>query len=88
MPYNALGDLYKIEVVKRLQKMGCNVKGVHALNLILEKMGILIHSGDHWLTSKNGVKYTIYSSQVFDADAWHPSIVDAVLEYLQNSGRA
>ena len=23
MPYNALGDLYKIEVVKRLQKMGC-----------------------------------------------------------------
>ena len=64
MPYNALGDLYKIEVVKRLQKMGCNVKSVHALNLILEKMGILIHSGDHWLTSKNGVKYTIYSSQV------------------------
>ena len=61
MPYNALGDLYKIEVVKRLQKMGCNVKSVHALNLILEKMGILIHSGDHWLTSKNGVKYTIYS---------------------------
>lgn len=69
MPYNALGDLYKIEVVKRLQKMGCNVKSVHALNLILEKMGILIHSGDHWLTSKEGVKYTIYSSQVFDADA-------------------
>ena len=44
MPYNALGDLYKIEVVKRLQKMGCNVKSVHALNLILEKMGILIGS--------------------------------------------
>ena len=40
MPYNALGDLYKIEVVKRLQKMGCNVKSVHALNLILEKMGL------------------------------------------------
>lgn len=58
MPYNALGDLYKIEVVKRLQKMGCNVKSVHALNLILEKMGILIHYGDHWLTSKEGVKYT------------------------------
>lgn len=55
MPYNALGDLYKIEVVKRLQKMGCNVKSVHALNLILEKMGILIHSGDHWLTSKTGL---------------------------------
>ena len=39
MPYNALGDLYKIEVVKRLQKMGCNVKSVHALNLILENSG-------------------------------------------------
>lgn len=41
MPYNALGDLYKIEVVKRLQKMGCNVKSVHALNLILEKWASL-----------------------------------------------
>ena len=71
MPYNALGDLYKIEVVKRLQKMG-----------------ILVHSGDHWLTSKEGVKYTIYRSQVVDADAWHPSIVDAVFEYLQNNGKA
>ncbi|MCC3351475.1 hypothetical protein [Ruminococcus albus] len=88
MPYNALGDLYKIEVVKRLQKMGCNIKSVHVLNLILEKMGILIHSGDHWLTSKEGVKYTIYRSQVVDVDAWHPSIVDAVFEYLQNNGKA
>ncbi|EGC04398.1 hypothetical protein CUS_5319 [Ruminococcus albus 8] len=51
-------------------------------------MGILIHSGDHWLTSKEGVKYTIYRSQVVDVDAWHPSIVDAVFEYLQNNGKA
>ena len=78
MPYNALGDLYKIEVVKRLQKMGCNVKSVHALNLILEEMGILIHSGDHWLTSKEWVKYTIYSIKY----------LTAVFEYLQNRGRA
>lgn len=88
MPYNALGDLYKIEVVKRLQKMGCSDKSVYALNLILEKMGIIIYSGYHWLTSKEGVKYTIYRSQVVDADAWHPSIVDAVFEYLQNNGKA
>ena len=43
MPYNALGDLFKSEIVTKLQKMGCNVKNVHALNLILESMGLLIH---------------------------------------------
>lgn len=83
MPYNYLGDLYKSEVVKKLQEKGCDVKNVHALNLILEEMGLLIHSGKRWLTSDEGVKYTIYSGKVFDADAWHPSIVDAVYKYLK-----
>ena len=27
--------------------------------------------------------YTIYWGRVFNADAWHPSIVDAVCEYLR-----
>ena len=86
MPYNVLGDLYKTEIVKALQEKGFSVKSVHALNLILEKMGILIHSGGHWLTSKEGVKFTIYRSQVFDADAWHPSIITEIVNYLKKNG--
>ena len=39
MPYNYKGDLYKIEIVKRLQNMGFDVKSVNALNKIMEKMG-------------------------------------------------
>jgi hypothetical protein len=83
MPFNCLGDLYKAEIVDLLRKKGCDIKNVHALNLILEKMGLLIHSGNHWLTAKDAVKYTIYSSQVFDADAWHPSIVDTIYKFLK-----
>ena len=84
MPYNVLGDLYKTEVVKRLQDLGCNIKNVHALNLILEEMGILEHVGNNWLTTKAGVKYTIYRGQVFDAGAWHPAIVEAVFKFLKS----
>ncbi len=65
-------------------KKGCDVKNVHALNLILEEMGILKHYGNNWLTTDEGVKYTIYREPVYDADAWHPSIVDDVYEYLSN----
>jgi hypothetical protein len=83
MPFNCYGDLYKSEVVKRLQERGFNVKNVHALNLILEDMGVQIHSGNNWLTTNECVKYTIYRGRVFDADAWHPEIVDAVAEYLE-----
>ena len=43
MPYNSKGDLYKIEIVKKLQGMGFDVKSVNALNKIMEKMGLLIH---------------------------------------------
>ena len=39
MPYNCKGDLYKIEIVKKLQNMGHDVKSVNALNKIMEKMG-------------------------------------------------
>ena len=82
MPFNCLGDLYKSEIVALVQKKGCDIKNVHELNLILEKMGLLIRSGNHWLTTKDGVKYIIYNSQVFDADAWHPSVVDAICKFL------
>ena len=83
MPYNALGDLYKLEIVSILKNKGFNVKDVHELNLILEKMGILIKSGSHWMTTKAGVKYTIFNGPVLDAQAWHPSIVDLIVKFLK-----
>ena len=36
MPYNSKGDLYKREIVKKLQDKGCDVKNVNALNKIME----------------------------------------------------
>ena len=83
MPYNRFGDLYKSEVVERLKEMGCNVKNVHALNLILEKMGLQEHIGKDWLPTEEGRKHTIYKSRVYNADGWHPSIVDAVYKFLK-----
>ena len=38
MPYNCKGDLHKIEIVKKLQNMGHDVKSVNALNKVMEKM--------------------------------------------------
>lgn len=83
MPFNCLGDLYKLEIVEILRKKGCQIKNVHDLNLIMEKMGLLIRSGKHWLTSEEAVKFTIYNSQVFDAAAWHLSVVDAIYKFLK-----
>lgn len=83
MAYNIHGDLYKSEVVSRLQEKGCNVKSVHALNVILEEMGLQERSGRDWVTTDAGVPFTIYRGRVFNADAWHPSIVDAVYDYLR-----
>lgn len=41
MPYNYIGDLYKREIVKKLQDMGFDVKSVNALNKIMEKWDYL-----------------------------------------------
>ncbi len=84
MPYNYMGDLYKSEVAFRLKEMGYNIKNVHSLNLILEEMGILKHSGNNWLTTKEGLKYTLLDVQAYDVQAWHPTIIDAVAHYLNN----
>lgn len=83
MPFNCLGDLYKSEIVELLRKKGCDIKNVHQLNLIMEKMGLLIHSGKHWLTAKDAVKYTIYNCQVFDAAGWKPTVIDAIYKFLK-----
>ena len=85
MPFNCLGDLYKSEVVTQLKRKGYPINSVHELNLVLEKMGILFHSGKDWVTTKEGVQYTIYNGQVFNADAWHPSTIVAVMKFLDSN---
>lgn len=85
MPYNCYGDLYKTEIVARLNSMGCSIKNVHELNLILEEMGILKHYANGWFTTEAGVKYTIYSGPVVNAEAWHPSIVKEVYSYIMSN---
>lgn len=67
MPFNYLGDLYKSEIVVLLRQKGCEIKNVHELNLILEKMGLLIHSGNHWLTAKDAVKFRFNSKREFSS---------------------
>ena len=45
----------------------------------------LEHCGNHWLTTEFGVKYTIYRGPVFDADAWHPSVIADISKYLDKN---
>jgi len=85
MPFNYLGDLHKIEVVGELNKRGFHVKDVHELNLILERMGLQKRNGRKWLTTKEGVRYTIYNCQIENADAWHPFVVDDIISFLTNN---
>ena len=83
MPYNCKGDLYKIEIVKKLQGMGFDVKSVNALNKIMEKMGLLIHYGNGWGTTDAGAKFSMWHKGVLNSDAWHPELVDEIAKFLK-----
>lgn len=83
MPYNCKGDLYKIEIVKKLQNMGFDVKSVNALNKIMEKMGLLIHYGNGWGTTDAGAKFSMWHKGALNSDAWHPELVDEIAKYLK-----
>ena len=48
-------------------------------------MGILKHYANGWFTTEAGVKYTIYSGPVVNAEAWHPSIVKEVYSYIMSN---
>ena len=84
MPYNYMGDLYKTEIVRKLQDMGHNVKSVNALNKIMEAMGLLVHYGNGWGTTDKGAKFSMWHKGVFNSDAWHPELVDEIIKYLKN----
>lgn len=82
MPYNFLGDLYKREIVEQLQKKGCNVKSVQALNKIMEEMGLLIHYANGWATTDKGAKFSMWHKGVLNSDAWHPEVVEEIFKHL------
>ena len=84
MPYNFKGDLYKREVVKKLQTMGYDVKSVNALNKIMEKMGLLVYYANGWVTTDKGAKFSMWHKGVLNSEAWHPELVDEIVKYLKN----
>ena len=84
MPYNFMGDLYKREIVEKLQKLGYNVKSVKALNKIMEQMGLLVHYANGWGTTDKGAKFSMWHKGVFNSDAWHPELVDEIIKFLEN----
>ena len=85
MPFNYFGDLYKDEIVSQLKNRGYNVRSVHALNVIMEEMGLQIHIGSDWITTKTGVGYTIWRGPVLNAQGWHSNVVDAIAKYLDEN---
>ena len=84
MPYNFMGDLYKREIVEKLQKLGYNVKSVNAFNKIMEQMGLLVHYANGWGTTDKGAKFSMWHKGVFNSDAWHPELVDEIIKFLEN----
>ena len=83
MPYNCNGDLHKMEIVNKLKNMGFDVKSVNALNKIMEKMGLLIHYGSGWGTTDKGAKFSMWHKGVLNSNAWHPELVDEIINYLK-----
>ena len=84
MPYNSKGDLYKAEIVKKLQNLGYNIKSVNALNKLMEKMGLLVHCGNGWITTDKGAKFSMWHKGVLNSNAWHPKLVDEIIKHLNN----
>lgn len=84
MPYNSMGDFKKREIVKKLQDLGYDVKSVHALNKIMEKMGFLTRYGNCWGTTSKGAKFSLFPKEVINSNVFHPEIVDEIAKYLKN----
>ena len=55
----------------------------HALNKIMEKMGLLIHYGNGWGTTDAGAKFSMWHKGVLNSDSWHPELVDEIAKFLK-----
>ena len=49
----------------------------------MEKMGILIHYGNGWGTTDKGAKFSMWHKGVLNSNAWHPELVDEIINYLK-----
>ena len=77
-----MGELTKYEVVALLKNKGYNVNDVNELILVMEKMGLVIHSNGQLSITKEGAKYANCKSQIFDEAMWRLSVLDAIYEFL------
>ena len=74
----------KREIVQKLHDAVYGVNSVNALNRIMEEMGLLNHCGNEWETTDYGAKFSMWHKGVFDSDAWHPELVDEIINYLNS----
>ena len=77
-------QLTKAGIVALLQKRGYSLKNVNELNKLLVEMGFQKQNGRYWMTTKEGIPYTIFSNSVANVNAWLPEIVDAICKYLRH----
>lgn len=79
-----MAPLQKIGIVASLKNRGFSINSVQKLNKILNEMGLIWKCGNGWVTTKKGIKYSIYSNPgILNADLWHESIIDAIVNYLE-----
>ena len=50
----------------------------------MEKMGLLIHYANDWVTADKGEKFSMWHKGVLNSDAWHPELVDGIIKYLKS----
>lgn len=86
MAYNFKGDLYKRDIVKEIQERGLGVKSVNALNKIMEKMGLIIHYANGWMTTDEGAKFSMLNKRALNEVAWHPELIDEIVGFLTKKG--
>ena len=79
-----MASLKKVEIIWKLAKEhGIIIKDSHALNKIMEEMGILIHYGNGWVTSKKGVGFSIFRGPTLNCNLWREHVVEAIAAYLK-----
>lgn len=80
-----LRKIYRREIVDKLQKMGCNVKSVNALNKIKEKRGLLVHYESGWGITDKCAKFSMWRKDVSNSSLWHSELVDEIIKYLNDN---
>lgn len=48
-------------------------------------MGLLVRYANGWSTTDVGAKFSLFGKGI-NSDAWHPEIVDAIVNFLTKKG--